>query len=602
MITYSLIQYDVLNSVMNPLQTPSPGLADLLQGKDLSNPDIKDILQNIKFNSRIPLPQSTYEGILDFLNTVTELDLTNSKTIILKIELDDEEITGNVDIISKNLNGKNTYITKSGFLIPIPIFILFKTLGNCRSCLKLTFKEDNDYNFTGNLGASYLGSFKNGQKQYSFFLPDFSQAAVIAGTYGTAKEYIMYWNPLVNTTYIDQSGQTQTVTGNRWVATPSSSISTFPFFNSEAFFHRNTFISGSPIQKAACPYYKSNPPNTSPYFNFGGNTGNFLVEGYITEVGKPCSTFRPTTGSVIFGYACNQQYGCIPAPSGSVEFTTFESCSAVCQQPSTGSEDTGSYGWACITPSIGFSTCISVTSSYAGGIVYPTQQLCLEKCEPNYGYNCYTFTGQCIPGSITNTGSFANLIECQASGCGSFLPTPTTCSCVNNIIFNSNFGSPTTNNNNSNIAGWAPSYIPTSGNWNFNNGYAQSTVFTQFNNNAFGFAETSSMYLGMGEILNVSCSYSLCFQAWQTTDVPSSTIIFDPSVPFPGQPPTGSYPVPNSQIFTNLTSVPTAYTCNFVAGSPNFRFYLGVNAGQVGRINIDNVCIKWISNYYVIIS
>lgn len=585
MTTYLSIRYDVLNSVINYLDAPTPDLANLLRGADLYNDDITDILQNIKFDSEIPLSQTVYEDILDFLNTVPELDLNDSKTVILRIEFEDDEITGNVDIVSKNLDGTKTYITKGGWPIIIIKPFKFPTLGKCRDCLKLTFGSDNDYNFTGNLGGDYLGSFRNGQKQYQFYLPDFSQAAVLAGTYGTAKPYIIFWKPSVTTSYVDQNGQTQTVTGNRWIAVPSASIGTAQELGPNTFFHRNTFINNNPVEQAACPYYKSNSPIVPPYFNFGGNTGNFLLETVNAQLNKPCPTFKPTTGSVIFGYNCNQEVGCIPASSGSVQFLTLAECEIGCPI-STGSADTGSYGWACTNPYPGFSNCIYVTASYTGGTVYPTQQACLENCAPTYGYNCNEFTGQCVQGTFSNTGSFNTLIECQASGCGDLLDEPTTCSCdPATSVVNNNFP-------------FGPSgfaYSPgTLGTWNFNQGYAQSITTTQFNTNSAGYVETSSMWLGGYEALNVSCSYSLCFQAWQTTNVPSSTIIFDGSAPFPNQPSTGTYPVPNAQIFQNLTSVPTAYTCNFVAGSPNFRFYLGVAAGAVGRINIDNVCISLI--------
>jgi len=590
MTNYLSIRYDVINSIMNYLPAPTPGLADLLSGINLYDNDIRESLQSLKLDSKIPVSQDIYDDIVNFLITLPEINLNNSKTIILKFKFEDDETIENVEIIVKDIEGKKTYVTKGGPLVPIkPWPIIYPLLGTCQDCLKLTFQTDNKYNFTGNLGGSWLGNYRNGQKQYQFFLPDFSQAAVTAGNYGVATQYIIYWQPSVNTAYVDINGQVQVVTGNRWTAVLSSSIGT-PQAQYNTFYHKNTFINGSTIEKAACPYYK----NTPTYWNFGGTNGNFRVQSVILPAPPPsyegtyrppCPTYRPTTGSVIWGYSCNQQSACLPAPSGSAQYLTIEQCEANCINP-TSSQNTGSYGWTCINPYPGYSTCISVTSSYTGGTVYPTQLTCLENCAPTYGYNCDNFTGQCIPGTPSNTGSFNTLIDCQEANCGGLLPQPTTCSCdpLTSVV----------NNNFPNGPSGFYAFPSSIGTWTFNLGYAQGTTTTQFNTNSAGFAETSSMFLGKGEVLNVSCSYSLCFQAWQTTDVPSSTIIFDGSAPYPFQPSTGTYPVPNAQIFTGLTSVPTAYTCNFVAGSPNFRFYLGVAAGAVGRINIDNVCITLI--------
>jgi len=597
MTTYLYIKYDISNQVMNYLDAPTPGTADLLQGTDLTNKYVQDVLQNFTFDSKVPLPSTTYQDILDFLLDVPELNLNNSKDVILKIEFEDDEITGNVEIVSKNLDGTKTYITKGGWPIIIIKPFKFPTLGTCRDCLKLTFGSDNNYNFIGNLGGNWLGTYRNGQKQYQFFLPDYSQAAVTAGTYGTAKEYIIFWKPSVTYSGLDYFGQPLTINNqNKWVAVPSASIGTPAELSNTTFFHRNTYISGSTIENAVCPYYKSNSPLVPPYFNFIGRTGNYLLEATAGAISsptlKPCPIFRPITGSVVWGYNCSDE-GCVAGASGSTDYATLEECNINCQPPNTGSESTGSgepeYGWACYGANTGNPYCIQVLlpSVYT---TYATEEECAINCNPQYGVNCDPFTGQCIAGTALNTGSYDTYAECEAANCGGD-PSPTpfssTCSCdpeTNLVPFgNFPFGP----------SGFA--YGPgTMGTWNFNQGYAQGIVTTQFNTGSSGLIETSSMYLSKYEVLNVSCSYSLCFQAWQTTDVQSSTIVFDASTPSIGQPSTGTYPVPSTQIFNNLTSYPLAYSCSFVAGSPNFSFYLGVDAGEVGRINIDNICVKLI--------
>lgn len=583
MTTYQSIQYNVLSSVMNYLNSPVTGLADLLKDTNISNSYIQDILQNLTDDTQTPLPSDIYQEILNFLQDIPELNLNNSKTIILKIQFEDEIATGKVEIISINLDNSKTYITKLGIGPLIPIKLpKFPTLGKCRDCLKLTFGSDNNYNFTGNIGASYLGSFRNGQKQYTFNLPDFSTPA----NYGNTIQYIIFWRPSVTYSGLDYFGNPITITNqNKWIAVPSASIGTSAELSNTTFFHRNTYISGSTIEQAVCPYYKSNSPLTLPYYNFIGRTGNYLLEVIQSLPDKPCASFIPLSGSVIWGYNCGDN-GCVEGVSGSVQYATLAECQNApctvntggcppdCPPPSTGSDE---YGWACYGASTGNPYCIQVLLPSVF-TTYATEEECAINCNPQYGVNCDPNTGQCIAGTVNNTGSFTSYTECEETGCNQILPATCSCDPTNNIVTNSSFGN--------GIASWGPSYNPNSGTWNFSQGYAQSIVTTQLD----PISLTSSMYLSQNEVLNVSCSYSLCFEAWQTTPNASSTIAFNGSY-LPNQ--VGA-PVPANQVFTGLSLVPTAFSCSFVAGTNNFAFHLGVAQGTVGRINIDNVCITLI--------
>jgi hypothetical protein len=173
MTTYSFVQYNVLEDLVYFQGTPTPGLVDLINDNKDNIPSIEAIIQHSTTGQLTLLNPSASIAIISFLEDTPEINLSNSKNVILKIEFEDDEITGNVDIVSKNLDGTKTYITKGGWDIIIIKPPKYPTLGKCRNCLKLAFDEDNDFNFTGNIGGSWNGTWKNGQKVYSVNIPTF---------------------------------------------------------------------------------------------------------------------------------------------------------------------------------------------------------------------------------------------------------------------------------------------------------------------------------------------------------------------------------------------------------------------------------------------
>jgi hypothetical protein len=152
MTTYSFVQYNVLEDLVYFKGTPTPGLVDLINENKDNIPSIKAIIQNSTIGQLALLSPSASIAIISFLEDTPEINLSNSKNVILKIEIIDDTEIGNVDIVSKNLDGSKTYVTKGGPLIVVGDIIKFPkypTLGKCRNCLKLTFDEDNNFNFTG---------------------------------------------------------------------------------------------------------------------------------------------------------------------------------------------------------------------------------------------------------------------------------------------------------------------------------------------------------------------------------------------------------------------------------------------------------------------
>jgi hypothetical protein len=526
MTTYSFIQYDVLNNLMSFKGTPTPGLKTLIKDNNSDISSIRDILQNDQYADDTVVPTAASSAIISFLEATPEIDLANSKTIILTIEIIDDTSIGNTVIVSKNLDGTKTTVTKGGLTLAVENIKpkpKWPTLGKCGNCLKFDFLTgSNAYNFYGSLGGSWTGGFKNNQKEYSFFLPDYSNPL----NYGILKEYIIYWKPSVNYSGTDYDGNAISIVNqNKWVAVPSSSIN--GPFTTESFFHVTSGVS------ASCPVY-NDTPLTPPWYNFYGKKGYFLTSTPTNQLpGKPCPTFTPIPGAVSWGYYCGPS-GCVPAPSGSISgsipanwYATFDQCNVSCSLPPTSS-------W----------------------------YICTQN--------------DCIPVPAGTSGAFTSLAECEAK-CVGVTPV-TTCSCDPdlNLITNPDFSSGPT--------GWSftpPQFTPGVGSWDFSQGYALGS-----SNLSFSTSNTSSVSLTQANVFTISCSYRVCFQAWNDNlNNPLASVSVN----------TGNSTTNLPQI-TTLTSTPTAYTFTLNnVETTNLTFFIGsLTFNQSARIAIDNVCVTLI--------
>ena len=534
MTTYSFIQYDILKDIMYLKATPTPGLTDILDSSSTSDPLVRDILINLNSDQLNALDNETADLLKSFLDVTPEINLAEALYVAFTVEIIDDVEVGDVLLVATNLDKTKTYVTKGGTsLTPIINAILpvskYPTLGKCRDCFKFTFGKDHVFNFVGNIGGySWTGNYKNGQKEYQFSMPDFSTAA----NFGTTTPYTIFWKPNITTTVTLYGGATLTITNkNKWIAVPTANIGTANELNNQAFFH---YLSGT---EAPCPY-ASNP--TNPNWNFQGNQGFFLLENVnpiftpFQSTPKECPTFKPSPGNVDWGWNCGPDGDCVAAPSGSIG--TYVSYS-ICIENCTG---TGSYGW---------------------------------DCTPN----------GCVEGTITNTGSYTTLQECIDSKCGSpnsGSDISTTCPCdpLTNLITNPGFS-----NGISGYSNWGitpTTFTPGVGNWIQGEGFAQAEVVTQLNVDG-----TSSVSLVKNELFTPSCSYDVCFQAWQADASVDSFITLGFGQPLPISP---------AHTIQNLTTTPTAYSFTITAGSPSLTFYLGTALGTAARIYIDNVCVTLI--------
>ena len=633
MTTYSFVQYDVLKDLVYFKGTPTPGLVDTINENKNDISSIKDIIQNDTTGQLTLLPSAASIAIINFLEATPEINLSNSKNVILKIEIIDGIEVGNVNIVSKNLDGTKTYVTKSGLLIVVGDIIKlpkYPIMGKCKNCLKFSFDPDNSFNFTGNIGGIWDGTWKNNQKVYDVSIPTYATPQ----SFGVYTNYKIFWKPNVTYSGLDYNGNAiNLVNQKRWICVPSSSIGTPSELSNTTFFHVLNDLS------ASCAY----APPTTTWYNFFGNDGYFLLENtplptmQSSTQTQPCPSFSPTPGTVDWGYNCGPN-GCVAAPSGSIgTYATIAECQSSCNinygwNCTSGECVTGSannpgfystliecqtlcipdYGWNCTIPN----GCVPGTQDNPG--IYNTFLQCDTNCPVSYGYNCVN--GNCIPGTSTNPGTYDTIVECTATcsavygynctpnGCvlgddantGSyatliecenncFYPPilPTYCDCPGpNLVINGNFA--TTDN-------WVstPStYTPGTGIMLIDplSGYATAGISSgvQFNND-----NTSSVYLTQANVFNISCSYSVCFQAWASISPANSanaTIILDD----------GNYPlnlINNST--NNLTQIPTAYTVILNNISTNdLTFYFGFPPGSTAanaEINIDNICVTLLS-------
>ncbi len=574
--------------------TPTPNFKQLVKTGGISTQQDKEIIEGIQSTYNNLIPQSASVYIASYLEAIPELDLNNSDNITLKIEIDDDtDEVGDVLIISQNTNQtittinvpNNNWPTSIASKIKLPV--KYPTLGKCVNCLKFDFlEESNDYNFYGSLGGEWTGQYINGQKEYIFFLPDFSNAL----NYGATTEYRVRWRPNASYTGNDYDGNPISFTNQkRWVATPVSQINS-PL-NISSFFHV------TPGDSASCPYY-NNTPLTPPWYNFLGEKGYFLTSLANQLPDKPCPTFSPIPGEVSWGWNCGPN-GCVPSPSGSIgTYATLTQCQASCSI-----ETTQSFEYRCTfdgcqpipSGSGGFAT---LAECEANCVIFPPEPpfeyvcniegVCVEAPSGSGGYltiaeceaSCsappppVVYEYDCTPNGCvqvpSGSGSYATLAECEAT-CN--IPVITECSCSGNLvsITNSNFSS--------GFDSWTYSPDPTLpgvGGWSFIPNKVRASVQENFNS-----VNVSNVYLSQLNVLTVSCSYEICFQAWSgTPGMTSSFVSVD----------TGNYETNFPPITPQLTTTPTAYTLIISnVQTSNLTFFV---ASPGDKIFIDNICVK----------
>jgi hypothetical protein len=463
MTTYSFVQYDVLTGGMYFKGTPTPDLDLTISEGRISSLNTKEYLGYIQKEGQIIVNPSASQAIIDYLDTVNEIDLNNSKTVILTIEIIDDIESGNVNIVSKNLDGTKTYTLKSSSFSEVIVDYLkpkptkWVTMNkNCPDCLKLSFSGTgsaigSEFNFSGDIGGQYAGAFINAQKSYTTYIPDYSNAA----TYGIGEQYTIFWKPNVTYTGTDYNGDPiNIVNQHKWIATPTANIGTPQEIGLKTFFHVSSMFT------ASCPSYNPNPGIR----NFRGTQGFFVLDSWTNPPGYPlqqCTSFIPNPGSVDWGYNCDPVGGCVSALSGSLgQYATLDECieSGNCTPPPTSSN----YGYICNGPN----DCVTGSAENPGQ--YDTFLECLQGCPPTYGFNCVN--GSCIEGTEGNLGDFATYEDCIAANCG--IDPVLTCSCdqTTNLVQNPNFSQGSTN--------WdyyPTTYMPTVGNVNFSNGYIQAS-------------------------------------------------------------------------------------------------------------------------------
>jgi hypothetical protein len=78
MTTYSFVQYDVLTGGMYFKGTPTPDLDLTISEGSISSLNTKEYLQYIQTEGQLPVTQSASQAIINYLDTVSEIDLNNS--------------------------------------------------------------------------------------------------------------------------------------------------------------------------------------------------------------------------------------------------------------------------------------------------------------------------------------------------------------------------------------------------------------------------------------------------------------------------------------------------------------------------------------------
>jgi hypothetical protein len=561
MTTYTIVQYDIARDVMYFLGAPTPDLKTLIENNSLSDESTKQIIEGDSSTQNELLPASASAFLLNFFeNDVPEIDLNNAVTVTSKIEIIDDTEAGDVYVICKNQDKTTTYVTKSGSAWNVADVELLKpgkkwpTLGKCDNCLKFAFSSSNDYNFTGNLGGSWDGTFKNGQKVYEFYLPDYSSPV----GFGATELYKIYWKPGITYSGTTYDNIPFTITNqNKWVATPATLIDVL---NEKTFFHVLNNLA------APCPYALA-----PSWYNFFGEKGFFLLNSVPqTSPLKPCPEFLPTPGTVDWGYNCGTN-GCVSAPSGSIgTYATLAACQVSCSLPEP--PLSSSNGYNCINGDC-------VESQISGTFQYATLAQCEASCSAPSPVTSswYSCTGNgCVQVPSGSAGAFVTQAECEAV-CN-IPPTgiPTSCSCDPDLspVINPSFFLGST--------GWTFSpnpFLSGVGGWEFSQGYALSNTSSPFSTSG-----TSSVSLTQANLFTISCSYEVCFQAWNLIDNPNTAVTVD----------TGNYTNNLPQGTGPLTTTPTAYTFTLNnVETTDLTFFVGTSVTPA-RVAIDNVCVTLI--------
>ena len=412
MTTYSYLQYGIKEDIIAFQPTIALGLDDFIKTYSEDEAAVKSLILNSKTEGIVSVPSSSQVTLKNFLNNVDGLTVQKSETILLKVEIIDDITIGNVEITSINLDRSKSYFKKGGESIQFLLNVLkpiekFKTMGNCKNCLKLTWQNDNNLGFSGNLGATWDGGYKNFQKTYIVNIPNYTNLS----NYGQITQYKIYWQPNITTTVNNFGGGTTQITNkSKWIANPIGQTQ----LNNNTFFSiiSDVYPQQSPYS-GSCPYANTQP-NTPPWYNFFGNKGYFLLEGLTQEwletgVYKPCPTFKEVPKPISFGWICTSA-GCIPgSPGATGSFSTYQSCSISCPID---------YGWNCFSGS-----CTPGTKGNPGQ--YSTYSECQIKCIGNYGWIC---SGSiCIPGTVNNTGSYTTEAECIGRCASYYRCTSTGC-------------------------------------------------------------------------------------------------------------------------------------------------------------------------------
>ena len=110
MTTHSFVQYDVLKNIFHFQRTLTPGLIDNINENKNDLTYVKNLLKNDQKSELKLLSPLVSKKLLSFLENTTEINLNNSKTIILDIEIIDDIRIGNINITSKNLDNSKTYV------------------------------------------------------------------------------------------------------------------------------------------------------------------------------------------------------------------------------------------------------------------------------------------------------------------------------------------------------------------------------------------------------------------------------------------------------------------------------------------------------------
>ena len=400
MTTHSFVQYDVLKNIFHFQRTLTPGLIDNINENKNDLTYVKNLLKNDQKSELKLLSPLVSKKLLSFLENTTEINLNNSKTIILDIEIIDNIRIGNINIISKNLDNSKTYVNTTTIL-PLKIIDLlhpptkYPTMAKCQDCLGFYFDEDHDYNFTGNI-SGYSSGERNGQKKYNFDLPNYSVNP------STTTNYTIFWKPGVTYTGTDYYNNPININNqHKWVAIPTTTYNNYiiasPSVPFSTFLSTSSFFHSSSMLVASCSYHDASPL-TAPLWNWYGHTGVFylqaqgLAQQELYNQGLGCKTFIPNPGDSETKFNCDKILGCIvAAPGGNFQYNTFEECEAGCKFVKCVNGD-----------------CIQLTGSSAGPDVYATIEECLPKCGTSW--NCTD--GGCIPIS-GSSGQYASQAECE---------------------------------------------------------------------------------------------------------------------------------------------------------------------------------------------